>query len=82
MYLYNQLQAMKIYSIYKTLMNILIKRSFCIAKTMIQLMENSLDAFQKAFLSAGDRPNEKSFGASGSQAMPDFSARPAGLDHF
>jgi hypothetical protein len=82
MYLYNQLQAMKIYSIYKTLINSAIKHSFYISKTIAQLMKNSPYSTQKAFLSAGLRPNENSFGASGSQAMPDFSARPAGLGHF
>jgi hypothetical protein len=35
-----------------------------------------------AFLSAGERPNAKAFGASGSQVSPDFSARPAGLKQF
>jgi hypothetical protein len=82
MYLYNQLQALKIYSIYKTLIKSAIKCSFCLSKTIAQFIKNSLYSAQKAFLSAGLRPNENSFGASGSQAMPDFSARPAGLGHF
>lgn len=82
MYLYNQLQALKIYPIYKTLIKSAIKCSFCISKIMVQLLKNSSNSIRKAFLTAGERPNENSFGASGSQAMPDFSARPAGQGHF
>jgi hypothetical protein len=82
MYLYNQLQASKIYSIYKTLIKSAIKCSFYISKAIVQLMKNRHTSVQMVFLPAGLRPNENSFGASGSQAMPDFSARPAGLRHF
>jgi hypothetical protein len=82
MYLYNQLQAPKIYPIYKIPIKSAIKRSFCISKNILKLIKNSLSSVQMAFPCAGKRPNENSFGASGSQAMPDFSARPAGLDRF
>jgi hypothetical protein len=66
----------------KNFINAIIKSSFCITKTMSKPLQNSLYSLQMAFLRAGLRPNENSFGASGSQAMPDFSARPAGLDCF
>jgi hypothetical protein len=45
-------------------------------------MKNRLNSIQSAYLQQGLRPNENSFGASGSQAMPDSSARPAGLGRF
>jgi len=41
MYLYNQLPALKITSIYKTLINFYIKRSFCITKTLSKPIQNS-----------------------------------------
>ena len=59
-----------------------IKSSFGIAKTTLTMIKNCFDIIQKVFLRAGDRPNAKAFGASGSQVSPDFSARPAGPGLF
>ena len=52
--------------------------SFGNAKTYPKLYKNSHSVLQRTFLIQAPRPNEKSFGASGSQVAPD-SARPAGL---
>jgi hypothetical protein len=73
---------MKISSIYKTLINTVIKSGFGIAKTTSTIIKNRFSIIQVAFLRAGDRPNAKAFGASGSQVKPDSSARPAGLKPF
>src|ERR1700749_1240680 len=73
---------MKISSIYKTLINTVIKCGFGIAKTTSTTIKNCCNIIQGAFLRAGERPNAKAFGASGSQVSPDFSARPAGLKQF
>lgn len=73
---------MKISSIYKKLINTVIKSSFDNSKTLLAYIQNGHIIIQMAFLIAGDRPNAKAFGASGSQVSPDFSARPAGLKAF
>jgi hypothetical protein len=73
---------MKIYSIYKTLINTVIKSGFGNAKTTPTMIKNCFDIIQGVFLRAGERPNAKAFGASGSQVSPDFSAHPAGLKQF
>jgi hypothetical protein len=73
---------MKISSIYKTLIKTVIKSGFGIAKTTPTMIKNCFDIIQRVFLRAGDRPNAKAFGASGSQVSPDFSARPAGPKPF
>lgn len=49
MYLYNQLQALNNYSIYKTLINSAIKHSFCKCKTIEQFIKNSLYSTQRHF---------------------------------
>jgi hypothetical protein len=73
---------MKIYSIFKTLTNTVIKSSFGNAKTTSMSLKNRVIILQRKFLRSGDRPNAKAFGASGSQVKPDFSARPAGPKPF
>ena len=73
---------MKISSIYKTLINTAIKSSFGNAKTISTTIKSGFNIIQRVFLRAGNRPNAKAFGASGSQVSPDFSARPAGLKAF
>jgi hypothetical protein len=61
---------MKIYSIYKTLINTIIKSGFGIAKTAPTMIKNCFNIIQSVFLRAGDRPSAKAFGASGSQVSP------------
>lgn len=82
MYPYNQLSVLKIITIYKIVIYVCAKRSFRYAKTLLTCMKNSLNTAQGAFLRAGERPNAKAFGASGSQVSPDSSARPAGPGPF
>jgi len=62
----------------KTMNQNIKNESFGTAKTAIKHYKNSHSVLQRAFLRQAPRPNEKSFGASGSQVAPD-SARPAGL---
>ena len=56
----------------------IINHSFGNAKTYTKPYKTSHNVLQRVFLRQAPRPNEKSFGASGSQVSPD-SARPAGL---
>jgi hypothetical protein len=53
MYLYNQLQALKIYSIYKTLIKLAIKRSFLISKTIAHLSKIAIIPYKGHFIPQG-----------------------------
>jgi hypothetical protein len=66
----------------KTMNQNIKNESFGTAKTAIKHYKNSHSVLQRAFLRQAPRPNEKSFGASGSQVTPDSSARPAGPGQF
>jgi hypothetical protein len=61
---------MKISSIYKTRLNAVIKTSFAYVQTAPTIIKNSFNIIQRVFLKAGERPNAKAFGASGSQVSP------------
>lgn len=82
LYLHIWIRFPKAAPIYKIYINVYIKRSFRNVKTLLAYIKNSFYALQRAFLRAGDRPNAKAFGASGSQVTPDSSARSAGLRPF